>query len=152
MWIPLRLASAPGSNVPTWKWTVIGAAIVAAVVGLGSQTRIGPDRQPDLPEARTRLQAAGFHCISDEPGAGNMAGFLVSRKPATREEAARLCKGGRMTAAWAGKAWVTVTAPHWALADVPEGAGVRAWGNMVAFGDEEVLRQLDELLAPNSFA
>jgi hypothetical protein len=147
MWFPLRLASASGSNVPMWKFALFGVAMLTAAAGLDRavRTRIVPVH--NLPEARSRLEAAGFHCVSDEPAAGNMAGFQVSRTPSAREEVARLRKSGPMTAAWKGKAWVTVSAPHWNLALVPEGATVRAWGHVVAFGDEQVMRELDEVLA-----
>jgi hypothetical protein len=148
MWFSLRLAS--GSNLLTWRYAGIAAAMLAATAGLDAvRNKVAPVR--DLPEARSRLEAAGFHCVSDEPAAGNMAGFQVSRTPSSRDEVVLLRKSGPMTAAWKGKAWITVTAPHWNLAAVPEGAAVRIWGHVIAFGDENLVGELDQVLAPHCF-
>jgi len=72
---------------------------------------------------------------------------MISREAAPSMEARLLPKSGPMGSAWQGRVWFTLNPSQWCLLDLPELAGVRQWGRFLAFGDDELLREMDLALA-----
>ncbi len=127
------------------KWTLaaLGAIVIVGLVTFGFRERQSDLAFANLADAKTRLMGAGFYCTPDSADGSLAAGFLLSRIPTTWNEAGALRKIGPMGPAWQGKAWVTFSTPIWQLHTLPEGAGLRSWGKVLAFGDETLLREID---------
>jgi hypothetical protein len=104
-----------------------------------------------LPDAKAALAASGYHCVSDCAGGDIGCGFMISREAISWHEVGTLRKAGPMGREWQGKVWVTINPDCWRLQTIPDQAGARVWGAVVAFGDDELLRELDALLRPPSF-
>jgi hypothetical protein len=99
----------------------------------------------DLDTAKTSIEAEGFHCSTgradDLPGNG----FLVSREELPWQTANLLCKAGPMGPEWKGKVWVCQRVKE--IGNIaPENAIVSDWGGVVAFGDREVLSEIENSL------
>lgn len=136
------------------RWTswMAGAIVLVTISSAAFYVKRDTVSFDSLEQAKTRLEAAGFHCTSDCADCGLSTGFLVTSESSTWYEASALCKIGKMGPEWKGKVWVSVNPDSWRLECVPEGAGVRGWGEVVAFGDDEFLVQIDAVLeAPSIY-
>jgi hypothetical protein len=131
-------------NRHQWLTGVLGLASLAIAVWLVAPARtVSFDK---LADACDGIRAHGFHCRSDyQDGNVHGSGFMVSRQPATWQEANRLFKNGTMSAAWRGKVWVTDLDPELSYF-LPDDASVRYWGRICAFGDEELLAEMEAAL------
>ena len=75
---------------------------------------------------------------------------MVSRTPTTWTEVNGIAKVGPMGPAWHGKVWVTSrVSGSYPNAGMPYKAKLRLWGKVFAFGDEEVLDELELALQSN---
>lgn len=99
-----------------------------------------------LQEAKTHFSKLGYCCTTDSASGQVGCGFLISRTAMNWSETGLLRKTGPMGPEWEGKVWVTLNPGFWRLEAVPDQAGVRVWGSVVAFGDEEFLHEIDEAL------
>jgi hypothetical protein len=128
------------------RW-ILAVAGVAAFLGLcwalNSPT---PIVFPTVPEACVNVTAAGFHCTSDREDGVIAHGFLVTTEKTDWNVANNLCKIGKMGPEWKGKVWVTFTASKGALCVLPDDAATRSWGSVCAFGDEDLLNQIEGTL------
>lgn len=129
-----------------------GATIALATAGLSYVAKQNEIAFTHLSEAKDRLVDTGFYCISDRSDGSLGCGFLISREAMSWSEAGLLRKIGPMGPEWKGKVWVTLHQEHWRVVSLPDHAGVRVWGSVVAYGDEEVLSELEEFLAPAPFS
>ncbi|HZZ78598.1 MAG TPA: hypothetical protein VFE62_08770 [Gemmataceae bacterium] len=135
-----------------WRCSLAAGGIVLfALVGVTWYAGRETVNFQNLTEAKTFLTSAGFACYSDHVDGDIGTGFLISREPVTTGEVSLLCKVGPMGSKWRGKAWVTFISKDWRLASLPDGAAVREWGGVFAFGDEEVLREVDAARLMASF-
>jgi hypothetical protein len=129
-----------------------GAAVMLATAGLAYVAKHHEITFLHLRDAKTRLLGAGFICTSDRADGTLATGFLISRQSSSWSEAGTLCKVGPMGPEWKGKVWVTFNSNDWRLASLPEHAGMRVWGTVIAYGDEEFLSEIDGSLAPVPFS
>ncbi len=130
----------------SWKVGVLSAVLLTVLGGVAyvvKQNDVAFDR---LQEAQAALAARGFYCTSDTANGQVGCGFLISRTAMKWNEVGMLCKTGPMGPEWDGKVWVTLNPDFWRLEVLPEQAGVRVWGAVVAYGDEEFLKEIDEAL------
>lgn len=100
----------------------------------------------DLPDASVSITAAGFHCTSDRSDGQIQQGFLVTTDKSDWKVANNLCKIGNMGDEWKGKVWVTFTNANGELCLVPDDASPRFWGKVLAFGDADLLNQIEGTL------
>ena len=129
-----------------WNRWMAGALAALALAGLAHVTRAHELSFANLEEAKARLLSAGFRCTSDNASGKVVTGFLVSKEGLAWNDAAVLCKIGKMGPKWKGKAWVTMSSPAWQLQTVPDEAGLRGWGGVLVFGDQDLLDELDRVL------
>ena len=134
------------------KWIVAGlAGLLLTAAGVSYSSKQAATTFTRLNQAYNRLATAGFHCTADSATGKLGSGFLLSRASATWSDAASLCKIGPMGPEWKGKVWVTFDSSMWQLRTIPENAGVRQWGAVIAFGDEDLLNEVDSMLDPSPF-
>jgi hypothetical protein len=135
------------------RWVIAaGAVVVLSTAGLAHVAKQHEITFLHLRDAQARLLGAGFHCTSDRADGKLATGFLISRESVTSTQVGTLCKVGPMGPAWKGKVWVTFNSKDWQLSSLPEHAGVRVWGTVIAYGDEDLLSELDDSLAPTPFS
>jgi hypothetical protein len=134
-----------------WSVSLSCAAVLVAVAGSFFLLQRQAATFEHLQDAKARLDAAGYFCVADNAHGYIGCGFLLSRNAVKWSEAGQLCKSGPMGPEWKGKVWVTLNPQCWRLESIPDAAGTRAWGAVVAFGDEDLLREIDELLSQTSF-
>jgi hypothetical protein len=130
------------------KWTlaIVGATVICGLAAVGLYERETGVTFANLAEAKARLDETGFYCTPDSADGRLATGFLLSREPVTWSQVGSLRKIGPMGREWQGKAWVTFSAPVWQLQTLPEKAGLRVWGHVLAFGDDQLLRDVDGCL------
>jgi hypothetical protein len=130
------------------KWTlaIVGAMVICGLTAVGYYERESGMTFVNLAAAKAQLADAGFYCTPDGADGRLATGFLLSREPVTWNQVGSLRKIGPMGPEWQGKAWVTFSAPAWRLETLPEKAGLRVWGHVLAFGDEKLLREIDDRL------
>jgi hypothetical protein len=133
--------------VKNWKGWLAGASILLAMMSLAVITKQSVVTFHHLKDAHARFSAAGFFCTSDRSNGRVGSGFLISRERVSWNEAGTLKKTGNMGPEWKGKVWVTFSPSYWQLETIPNHAGTRSWGDVVAFGDQELLSELDSVLA-----
>src|SRR5438552_1818261 len=134
-------------GVHTMKWTICLSVAALSLVGTAFVYPHHDVTFAHLRDAKARLTAAGFYCTADNAPGHISNGFTISREAITWTEAGLLCKAGPMGPHWKGKVWVTINTAGWGLETMPDDAGTRVWGAVVAFGDEELLGEIDELLS-----
>ena len=100
----------------------------------------------NLREAQRYFAAAGYQCTSDCVNGQLGTGFLISRQSVAWSDVSCLCKIGNMGPQWQGKVWVTIHTPNWRLGAIPDDATASTWGELVAYGDQELLSELDNHL------
>ncbi len=125
---------------------LVAGAIALATCGLALYTKERAVSFHDVRDAKARIASAGFRCTSDRSDGDLVTGFLVSRQPITWYEVGTLCKGRPMGPHWEGKVWVTQKAKDILLMSLPEQVGVRVWGDVLAYGDEEFLSEIENSL------
>ena len=128
------------------KVIAFSAATFAMLIGCAVFARQQDVTFERLQEARIRLADLGFHCSSDAANGHTGCGFLISRTALSWSEVGMLRKTGPMGPEWQGKVWVTLNPQHWRLESLPEHAGVRIWGSVIAFGDCDFLKEIDDAL------
>jgi hypothetical protein len=135
------------------RWVLAaGAVVVLTTAGLAYVGKQHEITFLHLSDAQAHFLGAGFHCTSDRADGTLATGFLISRQSLSWSEAGTLCKVGPMGPEWTGKVWVTFNSKHWSLASLPENAGMRVWGTVIAYGDEELLSEIDQSLEPLPFS
>jgi hypothetical protein len=130
-----------------WMGWVSGLVLLGAVVSFPFCTQQPGVTFHHLQQAKARLAAAGFICTVDSAGGKLGSGFLISREAMSWCEVGSLCKTGAMGPQWTGKAWVTTNPANFNLETLPDRAATRAWGDVVAFGDDQFLAEIDAALA-----
>jgi hypothetical protein len=120
-----------------------GAVVFFALIGFTWYTGHRQLNFANLAEAKATMSNAGCLCLSDREDGVMGSGFLLSREFYPWNKACLLCKIGPMGPEWEGKVWVTSNTPDWKLASLPDNAGVRMWGEVIAFGDEQMLREIE---------
>jgi hypothetical protein len=124
-------------------------AILGAVVALSFVERryAAPVAFGAIEEASIAVQNAGLCITADNPSGNITKGFLVSREPLHWLEIVPMSNGTYFAAEWKGKAWLARRWADWRIPDsIPEGAGVRVWGDIVAYGDPDFLDVLERAL------
>ena len=136
-----------------WKLRALGAAVVLGVAVAISifEHRLAVDDPviafASTHEAFASVKAAGFCCTADNPGGRIDNGFLVSRMEFQWQAIFLMHKGIFSASEWKGKVWFARRTASARLQDaVPDGAGVRVWGNVIAFGDADFLDELERAL------
>jgi hypothetical protein len=129
-----------------WNLPAAGALVLLAAAGVCCFARHHEVRFLRLHDAHDRLKSAGFCCVSDREDGILSTGFLLSRRPLSWIDAGSLCKTTPMGPHWQGKVGVTVNNEHWEILSLPDRAGVRVWGKVVAYGDEDLLNEIDAAL------
>ena len=130
----------------TWKVILAGSMFVLLAGGVAALGKRQSVRFEGLDAAKADFRAAGFYCVADSVDERNCAGFLISREKISSESVNSMRKVGEMGPAWKGRAWVTLNPRCWRLQLIPDDAATRTWGNVIAFGDADLLRELDEIL------
>lgn len=131
------------------RWQVrASAAVLVVLAGAFYCTRNYDDviRFDQLPQAQARLANLGFFCTTDCADGQLSCGFLLSRNSSSWSDVCQLRKTGSMGPEWRGKVWVTLNPSCWELKSVPDQAGIRVWGAVIAFGDDELLREIEAAL------
>ena len=124
----------------------LGSIVVVASIGHVVCSSHSGFAFQDLHEARSRLEAAGFHCTADRADGQLVGGFLVSREEASWVDASALCKTGTMGPAWQGKVWVGLHTQSFEQSTHPDDTLLREWGEVVAYGDEELLSAVENAM------
>ena len=130
-----------------WKAILAGAMFVLVAGGVAALAKCQPVRFEDLQAAKSDFRAAGFYCVADSADERNCTGFLISREMVSRDSVNSMRKVGEMSPAWKGKAWVTLNPRYLRLESIPDDAATRTWGNIVVFGDPDLMSELDGILA-----
>jgi len=129
------------------RWKVCaGAAILLVLTGVLYSARPHEVAFSRLHDAKARLARLGLHCTTDCADGKLSCGFMLSRSSSTWMDVCQLRKSGEMGPEWQGRVWVTLNPKAWQLESIPEHAGVRVWGAVVAFGDDELLREIESAL------
>jgi hypothetical protein len=102
----------------------------------------------NLEDAAAQARAAGFFVTSDRADGNFQGGFLLSTDPVSFADASVLSKTGKMGPQWQNRLWVTSLPCSWAT--TPDEAVVKLWGNLVVFGDLELLRRVEAKLGCSS--
>lgn len=126
-----------------WKKLTIAAAAFTAVLFLPytfkSNLSFG-----NLDEAGTRIRALGYHCLSDRRDGVVENGFAVSRTELVWGDVNNLIKVGAMGPEWRGIIWIALIDDGLTdLYTIPDWAGTRVWGNVVAMGDADLLLEVE---------
>jgi hypothetical protein len=100
----------------------------------------------NVTEASVNIKAAGFHCTSDRNDGIIQSGFLITTEEANWKVANDLCKVGKMGPDWKGKVWISYSGLTGTLCNVPDDATTRTWGGVCAFGDSNLLDQIEGTL------
>jgi hypothetical protein len=129
-----------------WK-VCAGAVALMLLTGAVALFTRGPGVNFErIQDAKSKLASLGLYVTTDNANGQLNCGFMLSRTSATWTDACLLRKTGPMGPEWRGRVWVTLNPSVWQLESVPERAGVRVWGNVVAFGDDELLREIEAAL------
>jgi len=96
----------------------------------------------NLEDAATKVRAAGFFVSGDRADGVIENGFVVTPRPIPPMDVNLLLKAGKMGPVWKDKVWVT-RIPH---PTVPDDAVPHAWGDVIAFGDSQLLDQIESKL------
>lgn len=127
-----------------WMVCACAAALLMCAGAMYAARQCHDDVSFDrLQEAKTKLATLGFHCTTDCADGQLSCGFLLSRTSTSWSDVCKLRKSGVMGPEWQGKVWVTLNPTVWQLESIPDHAGVRVWGAVVAFGDDELLREIE---------
>ncbi len=127
-----------------FKVWVAGAAVVLAFAGVSFYFKPHDVAFNGLHDAQAKLAALGYHCTSDAQNGQIGVGFMISREAIAWHDVGTLNKSRGMGPQWHGKVWVTLNPQYWRLEAVPEETGVRVWGSVIAYGDDEVLNEIDD--------
>lgn len=131
------------------RWLLIGAFVTLVLLGSCLKRAIAFNK---LDEARTTLRSLGYFCISDRSDGIIGTGFLVCRKELHWVEACSLSKVGKFGPEWRGRVWFAVIDDNnLELCGIPDWPGSRVWGNVVAFGDADLLDEIEGHLTPTPF-
>jgi hypothetical protein len=130
-----------------WNVGAAGALLLALAVGYGFTRNNHEDITfARIQDAKARLAKSGFYCTTDCANGQISCGFMLSRKASSWSEVCTMRKSGAMGPEWQGKVWVTLNPQAWQIESIPDQAGVRVWGAVVAFGDDEFLREIEAAL------
>lgn len=126
-----------------WK---VCASVLALVLVSGTITWLGRDPGMGferIHEAQSKLAGLGLHVTTDRANGHVSCGFMLSRDAAKWTDVCLLRKTGSMGPEWRGRVWVTLNPSVWQLESIPDHAGIRVWGSVIAFGDDELLREIE---------
>jgi hypothetical protein len=102
----------------------------------------------NLAEAHSQINELGYCCISDRRDGVIENGFAVSREKLAWNDVNHLIKIGPRGPEWHGKIWLGVIEDDLSdLYSIPNWPGTRVWGNIIAFGDAELLDELEAQLS-----
>jgi hypothetical protein len=125
----------------------IGAAVLAVLIAfLGSLLHRRATSFESLAQGYEMLRARGYHCIGDRHDGKIHGSFIVSRDRLTWNDVASMYMCGPIGPRWKGRAWVIRTAPTAIQYTSPGDAAPRVWGSLWAFGDEELLDEIEQSL------
>jgi len=128
-----------------WKrWSFILVPIVGGLLCL--LLRDGSVHFTDIHHAKASIEEAGFACVGDRRDGTVGNGFIVSREPIDWFEANELWKAGPMGPAWKDKLWVAKASRKLILETTPGDKPPHMWGNVLAFGDQEFLVEVEQAL------
>jgi hypothetical protein len=130
----------------SWKVCAGALALILLSTAVGLFTRSPEVAFERIQDAQSKLASLGLHVTTDSADGQLSCGFMLSRTSATWTDVCSLRKNGAMGPEWRGRVWVTLNPTVWQLESVPERAGVRVWGSVVAFGDDELLREIEAAL------
>src|ERR1051325_7405970 len=130
-----------------WRPWAAGVGVLLLLTGLSFWCKQDAVTFQHLRDAQARLLSAGFHCTSDVQAGRIGTGFLISRDQVGWSDVATLPKSGVMGPRWQGKVWVTTNPDDLQLQTIPDDADTRVWGDVIAFGDAELLDELDHALS-----
>jgi hypothetical protein len=140
-------------NLKVWSWLMKfwqvcagGATLLVLTAAIAFFTRHHDLTFDRLHEARSKLATMGLHVTSDCANGQFSCGFMISRSSATWSDVCCLRKSGTMGPEWRGRVWVTLSPNDWRIESIPDRAGVRVWGSVIAFGDDELLREIEASL------
>jgi hypothetical protein len=131
----------------------LGGSLVCAVLATSGYW-IGTESATfnDLNESYAVIAEHGFHCRSDRHDGRIASGYMVSRDPMTWADVNEVPKVGPMGAEWRGKVWVTsqmnMQCPQLAI---PDKAKLHLWGSLYAFGDEDLISEIEQDVQPNQY-
>jgi hypothetical protein len=126
---------------------LVGLAFFLGLIAVLMQRR--PLDFQNLDEAAAKAKEVGFFVMSDRADGIIEVGFLVTPDPANTTDANNLFKIGKMGPEWNKKVWVTRTSRLSNLVAISDGAVLHYWGNVVAFGDSQMLDELEAKLRCN---
>jgi hypothetical protein len=130
-----------------WKTCLASGTVLLVMMSVAHYFKPRPVAARSIQDLHAELIAAGFTCTSDRSDGRIETGLLVSRDSLSTEEVNRLSKASTEGPGWRGKVWVTHTRPDWQLQIPSRDENVRRWGGIVAFGDEQLVRDIDALLS-----
>jgi hypothetical protein len=133
--------------MPSWRYCVACAASLLILVGYLIWSKAPVIAFSGLRDAHARFISAGFHCTSDAIDGQVGSGFVLSREKLGWADAVELRKSGTMGPEWKGRVWVTVNPGFWQIEAIPDDAATRTWGEIVAFGDAELLEEIESSMA-----
>lgn len=136
--------------MPSWRYWLAGGALLV-LVGLVFWVKPHAIAFSGLREAHASFVTAGFYCTSDAYDGQIGSGFVISREKLAWADAVELRKAGSMGPEWKGRVWVTVTPVYWQIEAIPDDAATRTWGEVLAFGDAELLDEIESALTEASF-
>ncbi len=131
------------------RWLLIGALVALLLLGSCLERTTSFN---NLKEAQISLRSLGYYCISDRRDGIIGNGFLVSCENVDWVEVNSMAKVGQIGEEWRGRIWFAVIDDAEAeLLSVPDWPGRRVWGNVVAFGDDQLLDEIDARLTRDRF-
>jgi hypothetical protein len=125
----------------------IGAAVISVFIALlGSLLHRRATSFESLAQGYEMLRARGYHCIGDRHDGKIEGSFIVSRDRLTWNDVASMYMAGPMGPNWKGRAWVIRKSATARQYTSPGDAMPRVWGSLWAFGDEELLDEIEQSL------
>lgn len=134
-------------NRPMAALACTGAAFIllaATLIGYFIDGSHGPSFD-NLQQACSLLRTAGYFCTSDRADGRIENSFVVCREPLTWEEGNLNCKSGPMGRRWKGRVWIIRSMPFTEMWTTPGDTEPRIWGKVWAFGDSELLAEIERL-------
>jgi hypothetical protein len=126
------------------RWLLLPCAILAVLTVTLAWPR--PITFGDLEQAQDQIAHGGYCCTSDRQDGQVQFGFMVTRVPTDWTSVAETMKVGALGPNWRGKVWIARISSSYQLASIPEATGARIWGSVIAFGDSELLAEIEQSL------
>jgi hypothetical protein len=97
----------------------------------------------NLHHAHTQLVKAGYCCASDREVGRLQYSFVLSPDALTRTDVVAMRRAGPMGRDWKGRVWIVAPASASAMVTAPGDVPPRVWGAVWAFGDRELLDEIE---------